>query len=281
VHFVIDRIEAEGISADDIQDALASAKAGLRRAMDTASNEAERFNVSLEYTFIAEEWRRMAELYAAAIEFDECLEPSWWGALGAMSEGLDRSIMMWRRSVECDPVDFYNWSNLVALLLQKGDFAAAIDTATRGLQYAPHRQVADYLVGAHIASGQFEEALAANERYVENVQARQSNQMVIAAAQGEADEARSMLEALTAEYGEDGWVTVHYAVIGDREGANQRAAAIDSRPLGFLMLIDLASSCKCGAPFDLEVTPNFARLVEEANLMWPPRSVIEWPLKDW
>ena len=75
-------------------------------------------------------------------------------------------------------------------------------------------------------------------------------------------------------------MSVH-AVLGDRELANKAAANIDARPLGILNLADAADVCKCGLPFDLEYTPNFARLIEEAELVWPPRSPIEWPLKDW
>jgi hypothetical protein len=70
-------------------------------------------------------------------------------------------------------------------------------------------------------------------------------------------------------------------VLGERELANQAAAEIDARPLGFLFLLSAANSCKCGAPFDLEFTPNMALLVDEAELVWPPRRPIEWPLKDW
>ena len=281
VHFVIDRFEQQGVSREEILDALENAKAGMRKAMETATNEAERFNVSLEYTFIAEEWRRTAELYAAAIQFSECLQPSWWASLGALSAGLDDSFAMWRRSAECDPLDFYNWSNLAASLIQKNDFTAAIDAATRGLQNVPHRQIADTLISAYIAQGQFEEALAANQRHIESIQLRRLNQMGIAAAQGKAEEARAMLNSLAREYGDNTVSSKQYAVLGDRERANQHAAEIDARPLGFLLLIDIAGDCRCGAPFDLEATPNFARLVEEANLMWPPRAPINWPLKDW
>jgi TolB-like protein/tetratricopeptide (TPR) repeat protein len=281
VHFVIDRVHDERVSAEEILDALETAKAGLRRAMETATNEAERFNVSLEYTLIAEEWRRMAELYAAALESVECLEPSWWAAIGPLLTDLDKTIAMWRRSAGCDPLDFYNWSNLTALEIQNGEIANAIKTATRALQTVPHRQIADQLVAAYLAAGQFEEALAASERHIENVQGRRFNQMAIMAARGEGEEARSLLDELLAVYGDQAVVPAHYAIIGDRERANQIAAEIDARPLGFLILVDLAGGCRCGAPFDLEVTPNFARFVEEADLMWPPRSPTEWPLKTW
>jgi hypothetical protein len=39
--------------------------------------------------------------------------------------------------------------------------------------------------------------------------------------------------------------------------------------------------CYCGAPFDLEATPNFAAKLREGDLPWPPRSPIDFPLKDW
>jgi hypothetical protein len=42
-----------------------------------------------------------------------------------------------------------------------------------------------------------------------------------------------------------------------------------------------AHDCMCGAPFDLDVAPNFAQLIEDAGVEWPPASPIDWPLKDW
>ena len=59
------------------------------------------------------------------------------------------------------------------------------------------------------------------------------------------------------------------------------AAAIDSDPFGYLLLMLVPPNCMCGAPFDLEVTPNFAKLLQDADLPWPPNSPIDWPLKDW
>jgi hypothetical protein len=39
--------------------------------------------------------------------------------------------------------------------------------------------------------------------------------------------------------------------------------------------------CFCGAPFDLEATPNFKKRIEEAGFDWPPPSPIKFPAKDW
>lgn len=279
VHFALDRV---GLVADEeIDAAVESAKANMRNAMETATSEDQRFDVSLEYTLIAGEWRRMAELHADALQSGECLEPSWWAAIGPLLPSVEEAIAMWERSMACDPLDFYNWSNLTALSTQKGDYTAAIDFATRGMQTVPHRQIASVLVGAHLAAGQFEEARSASDRYIEGMEQRRYNEMIFAAAQGDARQARSLFDALIAEFREDAEWPVLYAIVGDREGANRTAGEIDAQPLGFLILADMASSCLCGAPFDLEATPNFARLVDEADLMWPPRSPITWPLKDW
>ena len=68
---------------------------------------------------------------------------------------------------------------------------------------------------------------------------------------------------------------------GDRADANARAAAIDARPAGPLYLMVAAYFCLCGAPFDLDATPNLAARLAEAGLEWPPTRPMEWPLKEW
>jgi len=282
IHFLVDSYDPEVTLQSKMNDALESAKTGLQRAMETATTEGHRLDAALEFTLIAEDWRRMGELFSSVLQSDGCVNPSWWGTLGYFTESLDESIAVWRRAMECDPLSFYNYTYVAALHTQYGDFQAAIDTATHGLKIVHHRQIVDQLVRAYIAAGQFDEALAANQRYLDDPRARRHNQLRIAAAQGNEIEARALFEALEAEVGSYGVGPELFAMIGDREGANRRAAEIDARPLGFLLLLDSASgSCQCGAPFDLDVTPNFARMVEEASLMWPPRSPINWPLKDW
>jgi len=280
IHFLIDSYDPEVTSQSEMNDALQSAKTGLQRAMETATTDSHRLDAALEFTLIAEEWQRMGELFSSALQSNACVNPSWWGSLGYFTASLDDSIAMWRKAAECDPLNFYNGSNLAALQIDNSDFEAAIDTATRSLQIVQHRQIADQLVRAYMAAGRFDEALAANQRHLDDPRARQQNQLRIAAAQGNEVEARALLlEAENAGYGVGPELL---AMIGDREGANRRAAEIDALPLGFMVLLDSAGgSCLCGMPFDLDATPNFARLVEEANLAWPPRKPITWPLKDW
>ena len=55
----------------------------------------------------------------------------------------------------------------------------------------------------------------------------------------------------------------------------------NTRPFGYLAMMQAIYYCVCGAPFDLEVTPVFAGLVAESGLAWPPTKPINFPLKDW
>ncbi|MFT7564818.1 MAG: adenylate cyclase, partial [Bacteroidia bacterium] len=74
---------------------------------------------------------------------------------------------------------------------------------------------------------------------------------------------------------------LYYPWSGRREDANSKAAMIDAKIFGPQALILSVYWCMCGAPWDLEVTPNFAQKIEEAGFDWPPPSPIKWPLKDW
>ena len=67
----------------------------------------------------------------------------------------------------------------------------------------------------------------------------------------------------------------------NREAANASAARIDARPGGPFMLAIGSEMCFCGAPFDLEATPNFRARMQESGFPWPPRKPIEYPLKTW
>ena len=102
------------------------------------------------------------------------------------------------------------------------------------------------------------------------------------AARGESEVAKNLFEAyVAADYAGNESLVVLAAVTGNRDIVNNLGAEVDSRPYGYLLLMQIPVECACGAPFDLDVTPNFAKLLEDAELSWPPVSPINWPLKDW
>jgi len=281
IHLVIDQEWLAGSSEDEIANAIENARTDLKNAARTATSEGDRLNATLEYATISKEWRRLGELMTSAVESGECITPSWWSAWGPLLQTPAEETALWQGALACDPLNFYNWANLANTAINRGDFPAALEVASEGVQIVPHRQIADQLVLTHIGLGQFEAAMAANERYVESSYGRQRNRFRIAAASGNAEEARTILAEIGATSGMDDLAVANYAMLGDREQANLLAAQLDEQPFGFLELLDAADSCKCGAPFDLEATPNFVQAIDEARLNWPPRAPIAWPLKDW
>ena len=102
------------------------------------------------------------------------------------------------------------------------------------------------------------------------------------AVAGDSERVRQLAETYWANPDADDWSSAHVAaVIGDRQRANEFAARIDTHAGSALVLSNLIYVCICGAPFDLEATPNFKARIEEAGFAWPPPSPIKFPAKDW
>ena len=102
------------------------------------------------------------------------------------------------------------------------------------------------------------------------------------AAEGRRDEALAAAKAWRATGSVAPFVELPMeAWLGERERANAIAARADAFPVGAASVMTLVRLCVCGAPFDLEATPNFARQLAESGLPWPPPTVLDLPLKDW
>jgi hypothetical protein len=72
-----------------------------------------------------------------------------------------------------------------------------------------------------------------------------------------------------------------YASMGNRDEANKVASRIDARFGGPYVLTYTVHICMCGAPFDLDATPNYKKRIEEAGFHWPPIAPLQYPAKDW
>ena len=99
---------------------------------------------------------------------------------------------------------------------------------------------------------------------------------------GDLDRARAILRDWQADQAADDLsLSNAAAALGDRALANEHAGRMDARVGGNLALAELVKSCMCGAPFDLDATPNFRARIEEAGFAWPPPTVLKYPAKDW
>jgi hypothetical protein len=173
-------------------------------------------------------------------------------------------------------------SLLSRAFLWAGDKEEALRVAREGNKVAPGGWLGIVLVRALIANGLYEETDGAIKTYLRLKEDVLVANILKSAAMGEREIAIKLSEELKKDPGSSALaLPISYAWVGDRENANRLAAEIDAQPFGSQSLLILTNWCACGAPFDLEATPNYAARIQEAGMPWPPASPITFPLKDW
>jgi adenylate cyclase len=106
--------------------------------------------------------------------------------------------------------------------------------------------------------------------------------VMLPAAEGKVEGARANVEKILGQGGGvPAFVLAAAATTGDRTLVNRLASEADARPAGPFLLLFSALVCGCGAPFDLEATPNLQARLTESGLPWPPPTLVDFPLKDW
>jgi hypothetical protein len=208
-----------------------------------------------------------------------CKRPSWLDVYGFAFQMADDSIPLIQRALECDPMNWSYWTTLIQAKIWAGDAEEAVAVARDGLNTLTHIRIKQELVNALFATRHFDDA----KRFIDN-EFRDDrrlfrNRLKLASTTGDAEDAKRILEAYATRIDDADLGVIGPS--GNRELANEIAHKIDAQPYGYLRLMTAVLTCYCGAPFDLEATPDFARRLEEAELPWPPNSPIDWPLKDW
>ena len=263
-------------------DAAERLEADFNNAVRFAQTEEQRLNATFDLAFVTGKWRGLSALIDQVVVQPGCDAASWLQVatfpFGRVIDVLEYSL----DSIECNPLNFGFWQESIRGQLWLGDFDAAIATAREGLQKIPHESLRDALVTALIAAGRFDEAETIIDRNLQAEGNVVAARLRLAAKRGDQAEATSLLKRYMDEFAGGSETTIAFiAITGDRQRANQAAARVDGRELGYMVLLETAYACLCGAPFDLDVTPNFARMLDEAEFAWPPESPIDWPLKDW
>jgi len=281
-HFLMDTVTNQDVSGADRTAALEQLEQDLENAIRTAPGESQRLAAAFDLAVVTGRWRGLPALFDKIVAQPSCTRTSWVNEI-TVSYGKAREYqVLAERLINCDPLAYQGWAGVAAAHRHLGNYDAAIDTASKGLEITPHIRLTQQLILAYLAAGRFDDA-----ELVINRDIRRSDRLLhfhfsVAAARGDAAATESLLDKIIATARSNTRdLVVEFAISGQRDKANQRAAEMDSRPHSHISLMIIARVCNCGAPFDLEATPNFARLIAEANLPWPPDSPVDWPLKDW
>ncbi len=282
-HILMEASAGHQISEEDLKKALADFTSDMDNAIRYAPDEVTGLSARFDKKIILGDWRGITGLLDEIARARTCNSPSW-DDMASVTYGYEQQFLdLALRRIECDPLNFSGWRAQVQSLTWLGDNEAAVEAALKGLDVLPHEAIRYELAKVHILAGDLDAAEAIADRGMPDENMLLDLRTRIAAARGDGDEARSLiaelLETEVFQQQPSGMVSL-YSLSGQRDEANRLAAEADARPLGHLILMVLPLDCQCGAPFDLEYTPNFARLLDDAELPWPPKTLVDWPLMD-
>ena len=272
----------DGVTPENVEEAPTRIMADLAMAAENASNFSQRNNIELDLAYLSGDWRGLPGNIERFLDESGCNQATWAPGIIATSGLAERYTQRAREVRKCDPMRSHSWFDESRAFLWAGDTEEALRVAREGLKVAPGGWLGFALVRALIANGLYEETDSAIKTQFRLVEDGLISNIMKSAAMGDRDAAGAFFEKLMkVEYPPELWVSIYYAWVGDLENANLRAAKIDEHPFGPQSLLLLAYWCACGAPFDLEFTPNYAAKIAAAGMPWPPASPITFPLKDW
>jgi len=281
-HLLLNSVDDPGFSTAAQDAAYKQLVSDYDNAIRAAEDESRKLAAAFDLAMISGSWRSAPGLFSQLVDDSGCAGIGWADAIGAPYGRAEKLGVLAQRQVECDPLSFNGWRWLSLSQIWAGEIDAAIDTAQRGLDVSAHLRIAQQLFFAFLAAGRIDDAEQVIARHVRGEAPALGLQRALAAARGDVELAEELAAKISIiDTSTSIGIIASYAARGDRDAANRRAAEVDAHPFGHLRLMLVPGACFCGAPWDLEYTPNFAKLLDDAELPWPPASPIDWPLKDW
>jgi tetratricopeptide (TPR) repeat protein len=238
--------------------------------------------MELDLAYFSGNWQRMDRHLERALVVPGCVQSNWIQIIADIFGYSEQFIEYARNKLACDPLRSLSWFNLSRSTLRAGDKEEALRIAREGTEVAPGTWLATALVRSLVANGLYDEALAQADKRIDNSDLALAFKALIAASKGDQNQFDEMFKNFkAANTSGNEWLIMVAAWGGQREEANRAAAMVDAHHFGPVTLAEISQWCACGAPFDLEATPNFAAKLKESGLAWPPTPVMDYPLKDW
>ncbi len=287
-HFLIDEapgqgpgfVSPTGLGVDEAARRLAE---DLDAAFRYERDAGQRLVIQAVRTTVSSDWRNLEDqIVRAYAGWNDCRHGLWIDQTAIVFGHGDAALAHDLERLRCDPLGG-NWTRLAMTAVWLGRPLAGLEYADRiEALRGQDRDVMHARILAYLALGRHGEAealfAAGNFGAADVTEAMSLLALQVPAAAGRAAAWEGLRPSLTREPGR---LLVGAAVFGDRATANRAAAEIDAMTVGPEILLRFSDRCGCGAPFDLDATPNFARLLREGNLPWSPPAPIRFPLKSW
>jgi len=266
---------ADSPTAEQRDAALATVRHELELAVRMVRHPLHRLHIEIDRQLYSDDWQGLAARVEALRTAPGCHSDSWFNATFAF--GVAEAMLAdAERRIACDPLasDSYLYPASAALWAGRPERAIDLVTAAEAAVGAGLRTT-ELKVRALVMLGRLDEARALLAP-MDTLEARVARLHVLlgAASGDDAAAIRARWAGFTrTDLVPEQWVVGDLevqALTGDRAAANRWAATMDSRPAGSMRLASTLSYCMCGAPFDLEATPNFKARLAESGLKWPP-----------
>ena len=265
------------------QEAEREIKVSLDKAWQSASSDSQRAIMDAERSMLSNNWTGLPEKLDKALMPGDCTPLNWLPDVavpfGWAAEAADHE----QETLRCDPLRALPAIMLTYWQIWNGNAAQAVEIAEKYLeQQGFHPWLDDGRYMALIASGQYRNSPDMLAPKPEGSSLQIPREIFAHAMNNDIETAQNLLnDWLVNNEVDDLSMTMAMAVFGNREAANDYAGKMDARIGGTLALSEVIKECLCGAPFDLESTPNYKQRIEEAGFDWPPTSPIKYPAKDW
>ena len=268
-------------TAAEATDAYAKAVADFRAAAQNTRNPVDRLHAELDLAWVEGNWRALTARTERVLASDACSDGNWAPTIANVIGLSEQHRKQAKHILACDPLRSLGWFDLARATLRVGDTEEAIRIAREGMEVAPGGWLEWIFGRALIEAGRYEEAETVIDTVVRDPEFSNGLRVLLAANQGDRAAAHRALAGFDDNFEKLFIALPAYAWVGQRDDANRLAARYDAHPWGPWQLWQSAHWCACGAPWDLAATPNFARMLEENEVPWPPVSEGKYPLKDW
>jgi len=270
------------VTEEDLVSAYPAAIADYEAATRFAGTDAARNLAELDLAFLSANWVGLGGRIERALADSGCQEGNWLPTITMVAGYAEPYLAYSTRVLTCDPLRSLSWFNTARAALWSGNKEEALRLAREGTEIAPGAWLTMTLVRTLVANGRYDEATAEIEKRVQDRGLATVLRILVAAQEGDRAHYEERLEVyLQNRTSPNFWDGIVQAWGGHRAAANEKAAEVDRQAFGPVVLWQMAHWCTCGAPWDLEATPNFAARIRAGNIAWPPASPLTFPLKDW
>ncbi|MBP6077499.1 MAG: hypothetical protein KA505_01650 [Xanthomonadales bacterium] len=277
-HTLID----DNTSVAERKDAQRAVLQTLERAAATGPDAQSREFALAERQMLSDDWRGIADRLSNALTQPGCSAPNWMPVFASAfgyGEALEPVL---QRATVCDPLNSINWNTRgwVARAIGKPERIQIVHAQWRTYAPTTARRSQEFLALAML--GRLDEVAKLPASLNGLSASDYGTAMQVARLRG-LDRAQARAWIGPGNRNDDKnrqWQIVELveaALYGDRAAANRYATLLDARPAGGLLLAIAVTYCGCGAPFDLEATPNFKARLAESGLSWPPPVAIRYP----